>query len=82
MSALPPLEQALLTQAQERFVTAAQKGTLTRNGTDPLTIRTLHGAFVFAKQRLRRADETDTDYLEAAKQPAVSAGLEDWRSGG
>jgi hypothetical protein len=42
-----------------------------------MTIQTLHGAFVFAKQRLLRADETDTDYLEATKQQAVSAGLEE-----
>src|SRR5579862_2939840 len=50
---------------------------LTLNGKDRVTLQTLHGAFVFAKQRLLRADETDTDYLEATKQPTVSAGLEE-----
>lgn len=50
---------------------------MTLNGKDAVTIQTLHGAFVFAKQRLLRADETDSDYLEATKQPAVSAGLEE-----
>jgi hypothetical protein len=42
-----------------------------------VTIRTLHGSFVFAKQRLLRADETDSDFLEATKQTRVSAGLEE-----
>ena len=42
-----------------------------------MTLHTLHGRFVFAKQRLLRADETDSDYLEATKQKVVSAGLEE-----
>ena len=50
---------------------------MTLNGKDRVTIQTLHGEFVFAKQRLLRADETDTDYLEATKQKAISAGLEE-----
>ena len=41
-----------------------------------MTISTLHGAFVFAKQRLITVDETDSDFLEATKQAPVSAGLE------
>lgn len=40
-------------------------------------MQTLHGAFAFAKQRLLRSDGTDSDYLDATKQEAVSAGLEE-----
>ena len=43
-----------------------------------MSISTLHGGFVFAKQRLLRADGTDSDYLEATKQATVSAGLEEF----
>jgi hypothetical protein len=42
-----------------------------------VTVATLHGAFVFAKQRLLRKDGTDSDYLDATKQQAVSCGLEE-----
>ena len=43
-----------------------------------MTISTLHGGFVFAKQRLITAQETDSDFLEATKQAPVSAGLEEF----
>ncbi len=42
-----------------------------------MTISTLHGALVFAKQRLITLHETDSDYLEATKQSPIRAGLEE-----
>lgn len=37
----------------------------------------MHGRFAFARQRLLRADGTDSNYFEATKQQAVSTGLEE-----
>ena len=43
-----------------------------------MRIYTLHGTFDFFKQRLVNAHGTDTDFLEATMQEAVSCGLEEF----
>lgn len=75
---LPGIEQELLQQSQERLAAQEKKQSLTRNGSDRVTVRTRHGMFAFRRQRFLTASGHSLCLLPELMSDLLQKRCVDW----